>query len=351
MNLTNLDFIYFCQNLLGAPYWFNASTIKATKNAYKVNSLRFPEEYKKDPSFYEQAIEEHEVVTDSIGLIKGFAWSNGGQQVLEYRGNPIVHNYTTGTNGCPDKSVNGMFAWATTQDIKWGDIDSLPEIPGIIVTTHGRLGIYEGNGYVIEANKEKGYVSREPLSSVPWRFWYELPFIEYTEVIKIVDKNVVEPPVELEISGLAIAVKDALSRTGRSEDSKFLNIIRKGEKILTFNDSDEKLLHYSKEEEEGYTIADLFIYFPEKPHVISSDEPQKFDKTLRGEYTVKENARLKSKALVRSPAYVVLPKGTEVQVTGGYSNEWYQIYAKYKDKIYVGYIDKQYLKRNVLVER
>ena len=47
MSLTNLDFIYFCQNLLGAPYWFNASTIKATKNAYKVNSLRFPEEYKK----------------------------------------------------------------------------------------------------------------------------------------------------------------------------------------------------------------------------------------------------------------------------------------------------------------
>ena len=33
MKLTNTEFINFCQNLLGAPYWFNASTIKATKNA------------------------------------------------------------------------------------------------------------------------------------------------------------------------------------------------------------------------------------------------------------------------------------------------------------------------------
>ena len=82
MKLSNLDFINFCQNLLGAPYWFNASTIKATKNAYKVNSIRYPEEYnKRDISFYEQAIAEHEIVTDAIGLIKGFAWSDGGEAI------------------------------------------------------------------------------------------------------------------------------------------------------------------------------------------------------------------------------------------------------------------------------
>lgn len=353
MKLNNRDFIEFCQNLLGAPYWFNASTIKATKNAYKVNSIRFPDEYSsRDIKFYEQAIEDHEVVTDSVGLIKGFAWSDGGEQVLANRGNSLVHTYKAGINGCPDKSVNGMFVWATSQDIKWGDIETLPEVPGIIVTTHGRLGVYEGNGYVIEANKEKGYVTREPISNVGWRFWYELPFLEYTEQIKIIDKDeIMNILIEPEVTGMAIAIRDALAREGRQEDSKFLDIIRKDEKILIFNDSDNKLLHYTKDEQEGYVLSDLFIYFPETPHIMSAESPQSYDRTLRGEYVVKQNASIRNKALVRSNSYVALPKGTEVRVTGGYTNNWYHVYAKYNNKIYAGYMDKQYLKRMVLVEK
>ena len=353
MKLTNTEFINFCQNLLGAPYWFNASTIKATKNAYKVNSIRFPEEYnKRDISFYEKAIEEHEIVTDSIGLVKGFAWSNGGKDVLANRGNPLVHTYKAGSNNCPDKTVNGMFVWATAQNIKWGDIETLPEVPGLIVTTHGRLGVYEGNGYVIEANKEAGYVTHELIEKTAWRFWYELPFIEYNEQIKIVDKSsIVAEPVELELTGVAIAIRDALSREGKQEDSKFLDIIKKGEKIEIFNDSDNKIIHFAKDEQEGYAIADLFIVFPEKPHIISADMPRDFNKKIKGTYTLIQNASIRNKALIRSNSYTVLPKGTEVEVTGGFTNNWYQIYAKHNNKIYVGYIDKQYLKKVVTVEK
>lgn len=352
MKLTNSDFIYFCQNLLGAPYWFNASTIKATKNAYKVNSIRFPAEYKKDISFYEQAIAEHEIVTDAVGLIKGFAWSNGGKEVLANRGNNLVHSYKIGANGCPDKTINGMFAWATTQDIKWGAIETLPEVPGLIVTTHGRLGVYEGNGYIIEANKESGYVTREPISKVDWRFWYELPFIHYAEQIKLVEKNnELEKPVEIELTGIAVAIKDALSREGRQEDSKFLDIIPKGAKIQAFNDSDSKLIHFSKDGVEGYAAADLFMYYPEKPHVLSTELPKGFTGKIKGTYSLAQNAGIRNKALIRSNSYTIIPKGTEVIVTGGYTGDWYHVYAKHNNKIYVGYIDKQYLKRVVLVEK
>jgi hypothetical protein len=353
MQLSNIELIYFCQNLLGAPYWFNASTIKATKNAYKVNSIRFPEEYsKRDISFYEQAINEHEIVTDTIGLIKGFAWSNGGKDVLENRGNPLVHTYKVGSNGCPDKTVNGMFAWATTQDIKWGNMESLPEVPGLILTTHGRLGVYEGNGYVIEANKEAGYVTREPISKVEWRFWYELPFIHYTEQIKVVDKDT-EPkePLKIELSGIAVATRDVLSREGKVEDSKFLDVIHSGEKVNIFNDSDEKLIHFSKDGIEGYAVANYFMVYPEKPHVMSADLPKAFDQKIKGIYSVTQNAGVRNKALVRSNSYAVLPKGAEVEVTGGITGDWYQVYAKYNNKIYVGYMDKQYLKRIVVVEK
>lgn len=352
MKLTNTDLVYFCQNLLGSPYWFNASTIKATKNAYKVNSIRFPEEYKKDISFYEQAIAEHEIVTDAVGLVKGFAWNNGGKDVLENRGNSLIHTYKVGINGCPDKTVNGMFAWATTQDIKWGSIETLPEVPGLILTTHGRLGVYEGNGYIIEASKEAGHVTREHISKTGWRFWYELPFIEYTEQIKLVDKNMTsEEPIKVELTGIAIAARNALSREGRQEDSKFLDIIAKGEKVQTFSDSDSKLIHFLKNGVEGYAIADLFICYPEKPHVMSDEIPKSFSKNIKGLYSLTQNTGIRNKALVRSNSYAILPKGSELQVTGGHTEDWYQVYAKHNNKIYVGYIDKQYLKRVVVVEK
>lgn len=351
MKLTNSDLIYFCQNLLGAPYWFNASAIKATKNAYKVNSLRFPEEYnKRNTEFYERAIAEHEVVTDSIGMIKGFMWSDGGKDILENRGNHIIHTYKIGINGCPDKTVNGMFSWATTQDIKWGSIDTLPEIPGLVVTTHGRLAIYEGNGYVIEANKEAGIVTREPISNNIWRFWYELPFITYSEEVKVIKK--IDPAkFVLELNGLGVAVRNALFREGQSEDTKFLDVIKQGEKVEVYNDSTEKQLHIVYKGKEGYTTADLFIYYPEKPNIISDNIPQKVHKKLQGPYRLLRNTGIRNKAQIRSNAYTVLPKDIEVICTGGQSGDWLHVYAKYNNKSYVGYIESKNLKKVIYVEK
>ena len=351
MNLTNTNFVYFCQNLLGAPFWFNASAIKATKNAYKINSIRFPEEYKKDPKVYEQAITENEVVTDAIGLIKGYAWSNGGKEILENRGNPIVHSYKIGENGCPDKSVNGMFVWATEQNIKWGEIDTLPNVPGLVLTYHGYLGIYEGNGFVIEADKEKGYVTRESIQNKPWRFWYQLPFIEYEE--EVIEKPL-ENPEELksiELQGIAIANQDVLFREGKSEDSKLLKIIKAGQEVLTYNDSNYKLLHIFFEDEEGYTPTSYFTYFPKKPNVISPSTPTNYTKKYKGVYIVSQNVGIRSKPKISANSYATLSNGTEVIATGNHTDDYLQVYVENNNKIYVGYINKKYLKRVAYIEK
>lgn len=351
--LTNLKLINFCQNLLGAPYWFNAPAIKATKNAYKINSIRFPDEYdKRDIGFYEKAIEENEIVTDSIGLIKGFAWSNGGEAILTSRGTQIPTNYTAGSNGCPDKSANGMFVWATSQDIKWGEIETLPELPGLAVTCHGRVGIYEGNGYVIEANSEAGYVTREPIEKSPWRYWYEIPFIQYSEQIIIKEAEIIEKEEtkEIAISGIGYAVRDVLFREGRSEDSKLIGIIRAGEEVKIYNDSNDKLLHIYKDEEEGFAISDLFIYYIELPKIMSKELPKEFDKNLKGNYVIGSNVSLRNRPEKKSNSYVVLPQGIEVKATGGRSNNYLQIFVDYKNKTYVGYVEQKYLRRIIYVE-
>lgn len=349
--LTNLKLINFCQNLLGAPYWFNASTIKATKNAYKVNSIRFPEEYnKRDKEFYEKAIEENEIATDSIGLIKGFAWTNGGDLVLNSRCTQTPINYTVNINNCPDKSANGMFVWATNQDIKWGEIETLPELPGLAVTCHGRVGIYEGNGYVIEANSEAGYVIREPIEKSPWRYWYEIPFIQYTEQVKSIEEKIEEEIKEIKITGVAYAMRDVIFREGRSEDSKLINIIRSGEIVKIYNDSNDNLLHIQKEEQEGFAVSDLFIYYIEQPKIVSKDIPLNFNKYIRGEYSINSNISLRNKPNKKSNSYVVLPKGTEVYATGGYTGDYLHVFVKYKKDSYVGYVEQKYLRRIIYVE-
>ena len=52
------------------------------------------------------------VVADCIGGAKGYAWTNGGQGVLEAIGTdkPITSKY--GSNNCPDKGANSMFSYA-----------------------------------------------------------------------------------------------------------------------------------------------------------------------------------------------------------------------------------------------
>jgi hypothetical protein len=78
--------------------------------------------------------------------------------------------------------------------------------------------------------------------------------------------------------------------------------------------------------------------------------PQSFDKNLKGTYLLLKNTSIKNKVAPRSNSLVVLPKNIEVEMTGGFTKDWYYIYVKYNNKIYAGYIHKLYLKRVITIE-
>ena len=80
---------------------------------------------------------------DCVGLIKGYGW-------LNVETNEIVY----GTNGMPDISANTMFENATEK----GTIDTIPDIPGLAVWHEGHIGIYIGNGEVVQAANIKAGV-------------------------------------------------------------------------------------------------------------------------------------------------------------------------------------------------
>lgn len=112
-------------------------------------------------------------------MCKGYAWTNGGQGVVEAIGtDKKISNYY-GSNGCPDQSADGMFNYAKSKGMEWGGMSTIPEIPGIAVRFAGHVGYYIGNGEVIEWRGFAYGCVKTKLNARPWVNWYKLPFINY----------------------------------------------------------------------------------------------------------------------------------------------------------------------------
>lgn len=102
-------------------------------------------------------------VADCVGLIKGYYWTD----------------------------ENGKFKYDAKTDItadtmldrakEKGYIGTMPEIPGVLLHKKGHVGVYIGNGEVIEARSTKEGVIKTKLSAGNWTAWSKCPYIEYVK--------------------------------------------------------------------------------------------------------------------------------------------------------------------------
>lgn len=102
--------------------------------------------------------------TDCVGLIKGYGWLNPETLTIDY-----------GTNGMPDLSANQMYYNASES----GPIATMPDIPGLAVWHDGHIGVYIGNGEVIEAMGTKYGVVKTKLAGRGWTHWLKVKYIQY----------------------------------------------------------------------------------------------------------------------------------------------------------------------------
>ena len=103
---------------------------------------------------------------DCVGLIKGYGWYDAESGEIK-----------VGSNGMMDVDANAMFSNATMK----GTIDTIPEVPGLAVWVDGHIGIYIGNGEVIEAMNTLRVVTRTQLAGREWTHWLQIPYISYVE--------------------------------------------------------------------------------------------------------------------------------------------------------------------------
>ncbi len=105
-------------------------------------------------------------VSDCCGLIKGYGWYNASTGNIEY-----------GTNGMKDVTANGMYQAASVK----GPMSTMPEIPGLAVWQEGHIGVYIGDGWVIQAANTWDGVIKTRLSYNRWQGWCKVPFINYVD--------------------------------------------------------------------------------------------------------------------------------------------------------------------------
>lgn len=211
---------------LGRPYWYGTFGNRATESLLYAKKEQYPAHYQ----YARMAKYKSQIgfrVHDCVGLIKGYLWSESPEARPKYNKNQ-------------DVSANMMLKLCTEK----GRINTMPEIPGILVFMPGHVGIYAGGGIVIEARGFNYGVVETDIKERNWENWGKCPWIEYPS-----GKNYFKACSQSEIS-----IVDALKSIGENsgyayrkkiaaangiegycgtakENIKMLSLLRKGQLI------------------------------------------------------------------------------------------------------------------------
>lgn len=158
MSKTNIGLVEYAKAQLGRSYWYGCFGQIATEALYNSKKKQYPKFY----TATDYARQYGYRVYDCIGLIKGYLWSDTPTSTPKY-------------NPSQDVSADGMLLKCKVK----GAISSMPEVPGILVFSSQHVGVYIGNGYVIEARGHSFGVVKTKLSSRGWKNWGRCPWIEY----------------------------------------------------------------------------------------------------------------------------------------------------------------------------
>ena len=158
------------QAVLKRPYWYGTCGYECTDSLLKSKAKQYPKHYGEARiARYRRDIEDRQYCADCVGgAIKWAVWSGLG-----------THRNVYQSGGCPDTSADGMFAFCRRKGMDWGEIGTLPELPGVALRRSGHVGVYIGGGQAVEwRGFDHGCVVTQVVER-GWTHWYRLPWVEY----------------------------------------------------------------------------------------------------------------------------------------------------------------------------
>lgn len=159
MSKTAKGLVEYAKAQLGRPYWYGTFGQAANISVYNQKKKQYPTYYMWSYPKEDEGIKVH----DCVGLIKGYIWCDSND------------DKTPSYIATQDKSANGMRDACKEK----GDINTMPEIAGILVFMQHHVGVYIGNGEVIEARGHAYGVVKTKLKGRGWTSWGKCPYITY----------------------------------------------------------------------------------------------------------------------------------------------------------------------------
>ena len=162
---TSEGLVKYAIKQIGMSVWYDTFGQLASESLYNEMISKYSGRYYNP--FFDYRFHYGLKVHYGIGLIKGYMWSENADDP-----NP---KYCS--NGCPNIDIKTMY---NSAKLKGRMPFLMPDVPGICVLNYysDRIGVYVGNGYVIEARGPRG-VKIEELNDSYWTHWCYCPYIEY----------------------------------------------------------------------------------------------------------------------------------------------------------------------------
>jgi len=181
MIYTNKGLVEHCEELIrvGAGYVYGAYFDKPISEAYlQTKAKQYPERYNKimnDGKTYLQHSRRWigKLAGDCVGLHKSYYWLNDDGQVIYRKDNRA------------DVSADGIYNMSSEKGI----IKTMPELPGLGVYQPGHVGVYIGNGQVIESRGVDYGMVITDVNNRGWVAWFKVPYITYIGGADILQKR------------------------------------------------------------------------------------------------------------------------------------------------------------------
>ena len=147
---------------LGKPYWWGTFGQVADGALYAQKKKQYPGYYTASDFSSQYGQKVH----DCVGLIKGYLWCDTPDGSPKY-------------NAAQDVAVQGLYGKCSRK----GNIGSIPETPGVCVFMRdmGHVGVYIGNGEVVEAMGHAYGVVKTKLAGRGWAYWGMPEWISYDD--------------------------------------------------------------------------------------------------------------------------------------------------------------------------